>query len=126
MGLMGWVNTRPLICLSPYGMASGGQEGPIGSRQSKFFTLKIDEQKAIPKFLLDFIPYTRDLPGNAPVLGGEGTYQKKLNVKTFPLSSSIRGHQIFSGRNYHLSKPLSRLYQFKDFHISLDRNMNFV
>ena len=26
---MGWVNTRPLICQSPCGMASGGQEEPF-------------------------------------------------------------------------------------------------
>ncbi len=27
--LMGWVNTRPMVCGTPYGMASGGQEEPI-------------------------------------------------------------------------------------------------
>ena len=29
VGLMGWVNTRPLVCGTPYGMASGGQEEPF-------------------------------------------------------------------------------------------------
>ena len=29
VGLMGWVNTRPLVCGSPYGMAFGGQEEPF-------------------------------------------------------------------------------------------------
>ena len=26
---MAWVNARPLICRTPYGMASGGQEEPF-------------------------------------------------------------------------------------------------
>ena len=29
LGLMGWVNTRPLVCGTLYGMASGGQEEPF-------------------------------------------------------------------------------------------------
>ena len=29
VGLMAWVNARPLICQSPYGMASEGQEEPF-------------------------------------------------------------------------------------------------
>ena len=29
VGLMGWVNRRPMVYASPYGMASGGQEEPF-------------------------------------------------------------------------------------------------
>ena len=29
VGQVAWVNTRPLICQSPHGMASGGQEEPF-------------------------------------------------------------------------------------------------
>ena len=29
VGQIGWVNTRPLICRAPYGMASRGQEEPF-------------------------------------------------------------------------------------------------
>ena len=40
-------------------------------------------------------------------LQGEGTYQKKLDVKTFLFSSSNRGTQRCNGRKSHLSKLLS-------------------
>ena len=40
-------------------------------------------------------------------LQGEGTYQKKLNVKTFPFSSSNRETQRCNSRKSHLSKLLS-------------------
>ena len=29
VGLIGWVNRRPMVYTSPYGMASGGQEEPF-------------------------------------------------------------------------------------------------
>ena len=29
VGLMGWVNRRPMVHATPYGMASGGQEEPF-------------------------------------------------------------------------------------------------
>ena len=29
VGQVAWVNTRPLVCDTPYGMASGGQEEPF-------------------------------------------------------------------------------------------------
>ena len=29
VGQLAWVNTRPLVCDSPYGMASRGQEEPF-------------------------------------------------------------------------------------------------
>ena len=42
-----------------------------------------------------------------PLFQGEGTYPKKLDVKTFPICSSNRGHQSCSGRKCHLcKKPL--------------------
>ena len=37
----------------------------------------------------------------------EGTYQKKLYVKTFPFPSTNRGHQRYIGRKIQLSRPLS-------------------
>ena len=40
-------------------------------------------------------------------LQGEGTYQKKLDVKTFLFSSSNRGTQRYNGRESRLSKLLS-------------------
>ena len=29
VGQVAWVNSRPLVCDTPYGMASGGQEEPF-------------------------------------------------------------------------------------------------
>ena len=37
----------------------------------------------------------------------EGTYQKKLYVKTFPFPSTNRGHQRYIGRKIQLKRPLS-------------------
>jgi len=42
-----------------------------------------------------------------PLIQGEGTYLKKLEVKTFPFSSSNRGTQRCNGRKSRLSKLLS-------------------
>ena len=41
------------------------------------------------------------------ILQGEGTYQKKLHVKTFPFPSTNGGHQRYNGQRSHLSRPLS-------------------
>ena len=38
---------------------------------------------------------------------GEGTYPKKVDVKTFPISSSNRGHQSCIGRKCRISKKPS-------------------
>ena len=54
-------------------------------------------------------------------LQGEGTYQKKLNIKTFLFSSSNRGTQRCNGRKSRLSKLLSLVqkqlqkYNIRDF-----------
>ena len=40
------------------------------------------------------------------LLHGVGTYKKKLDVKTFPFSSSNRGNLSCNDRKNHLSKPL--------------------
>ena len=37
----------------------------------------------------------------------EGTYQKKLYIKTFPFPSTHRGYQRYTGRKIQLSRPLS-------------------
>ena len=41
------------------------------------------------------------------LLHGEGAFKKKLDVKTFPFSSSNRGNQSCNDQKSHLSKPLS-------------------
>ena len=64
MGLLGWVNTRPMVPYSPYGMASGGQEKPFSrlalavvmSHHIHRRALHILFQFLAGKFKMEFLP----------------------------------------------------------------------
>ena len=46
-------------------------------------------------------------------LQGEGTYQKKLDVKTFPFDSSTRGHWSYNGWKTYMVRNWTQQFQIR-------------